>query len=213
MAASKPPPFKPPPEWRVYKKTPGLVLGFHGCDRSVGDRVLSGKAKNLVASANDYDWLGDGIYFWESDPWRALSFATDACANRHLTKGKIDDPYVVGAIIDLGHCCNLLEVEALRELKAAYEYLEVVVDLVGDPPVMPKNEGHEMGLRFLDKAVIKALHKIRQVRKLPQYDSMRAAFIEGAELYPKAGFHAKNHIQIAVRNPSSIRGYFRLPGL
>ncbi len=34
-------------------------------------------------------------------------------------------------------------------------------------------------------------------------------FQEGAPLYPGAGFSTKNHIQVCVRDPSCIRGYFR----
>ena len=41
-----------------------------------------------------------------------------------------------------------------------------------------------------------------------EYDSARAVFFEGNEIYPSAGFKQKNHIQIAVRNPNCIKGYF-----
>lgn len=35
-------------------------------------------------------------------------------------------------------------------------------------------------------------------------------FTEGKPLYPGAGFHEKSHIQICVRNPNCIKGYFRI---
>ena len=57
-----------------YCKLPSFILGFHGCDESVKDSLLLGKAK-LKPSNNEYDWLGSGIYFWENDPDRALSYA------------------------------------------------------------------------------------------------------------------------------------------
>ena len=41
------------------------------------------------------------------------------------------------------------------------------------------------------------------------YHSVRGAFIEGPQLYPDSNFHEKNHIQICVRNPNCIKGYFR----
>ena len=53
----------------MYEVLPSFVLGFHGCDRSVGENVLSGKTR-LRKSSNDYDWLGNGIYFWENNPQR-----------------------------------------------------------------------------------------------------------------------------------------------
>jgi len=49
----------------VYSKRAGLVLGFHGCDRSIRDKVVSIEGGQLIPSMNDYDWLGNGIYFWE----------------------------------------------------------------------------------------------------------------------------------------------------
>ncbi|WP_259698534.1 hypothetical protein [Pseudomonas brassicacearum] len=61
----------------MYSISPSFVLGFHGCERDVGERVLAGE-QTLLDSTNDYDWLGRGAYFWENNPQRALSFATNA---------------------------------------------------------------------------------------------------------------------------------------
>ena len=42
-----------------------ILIGYHGCDiTTVYDVVLDG---NLNPSRNTYDWLGNGIYFWEDD--------------------------------------------------------------------------------------------------------------------------------------------------
>ena len=51
-----------------------FVLGYHGCTRAVGEKILAGK-EHLKASENDYDWLGTGIYFWENSAQRALEWA------------------------------------------------------------------------------------------------------------------------------------------
>jgi hypothetical protein len=201
----------PPAAWAQFKRAPGLVLGFHGCDKATAERVLSGAEPHLRPSTNRYDWLGAGIYFWESDPWRAWQFAHEARANGHLTQGRIEKPFVLGAIIDLGHCCNLLEVAALEEVHDAHAYLELAHKTLDSP--MPANEGRAMGLRYLDRAVLETMHSLRSRRALARYDSVRAAFIEGASLYPRAGFNRKNHIQLAVCNEACIKGYFRLPEL
>jgi hypothetical protein len=37
----------------MYRSLPYFVLGFHGCDRNVAERVLAGK-DNLKHSENDY---------------------------------------------------------------------------------------------------------------------------------------------------------------
>ncbi len=59
----------------MYSKRAGLVLGFHGCDKSVRDKVVIEKGVLLEPSGNDYDWLGGGVYFWENNYVRALDFA------------------------------------------------------------------------------------------------------------------------------------------
>ena len=47
-----------------------FVLGYHGCDRIVGERALGGETE-LIQSDQDHDWLGPGVYFWKGDPVRA----------------------------------------------------------------------------------------------------------------------------------------------
>lgn len=195
-----------------YQRSSGLVLGFHGCDKAVGEKVLSSSKEHLAMSRNDYDWLGEGIYFWENDPQRALEFATDAMKNTKTTRGKIKEPFVVGAVIDLGLCLNFLERQALDELKTAHTLLDRAFAVRGKS--LPKN-GDDRGARFLDAAVITMVHSLRKSMSTPQnpwpeYDSVKGAFWEGGEVYPGAGFDAKNHIQIAVRKPEiCIKGYFR----
>ena len=97
-------------------------------------------------------------------------------------------------------------------MKSAHEFLEEVYKVLGDQP-MPKNGGHQLGKRNLDKAVLDTVHLLRERRRFPAYTSVRSPFIEGDSLYHEAGFRTKNHIQIAVRDSACIRGYFRLSGL
>jgi len=194
--------------WDLYRRQPGFVLGFHGCDRSVGEEVLAGE-KSLKSSVNDYDWLGSGIYFWEGNPERAKLFAEDAVKrNAKTTKGIIKTPFVVGAIIDLGFCCNLMDSSALAEVRLAYDYLSEISEVAGIK--MPENLGGTgKPARYLDRAVIETLHKLREQQQLQAYDSVRSAFNEGGPLYTDAGFSKKAHIQISVINEACIRGYFR----
>jgi hypothetical protein len=201
------------PGYDLYKRLPGLVLGFHGCDESVGKAVINGEHRHLKSSQNSYDWLGTGIYFWENDPLRALEFAEDAVRNKHLTAGKVTKPFVVGAVIDLGLCLNMLERSALKQIRDAHEALSVVMEQLGIP--MPQNKGSEMGARYLDRTVMEFFHEERASARnedplvAPEYDSVRAMFPEGEALFDGAGFQSKSHIQIAVRNPNCIKGYFR----
>ena len=63
-------------------------------------------------------------------------------------------------------------------------------------------------IRELDCAVIENLHNMQRQTKFEPFDSVRRVFVEGDELYPDAGFRDKNHIQICIRNPNCIKGFF-----
>ena len=51
------------------------VIAYHGCDADIADRLIAGEP--FRRSRNDYDWLGEGIYFWEFGQHRALQFALE----------------------------------------------------------------------------------------------------------------------------------------
>ncbi len=193
----------------MYSSLPHFVLGFHGCDQAIGEAVLSGKIPQ-AQSVNTYDWLGHGYYFWENNPTRAIRYAEEMRDNPKWTKGKIATPFVIGAVIDLGHSLNLLESESLQILKSAYELLKETTRVSGTPLPVNKQIGGQPLLRNLDCAVIEALHQYRKVKGLSAFDSVRGMFAEGPELYPGAGFQDQSHIQICVRNPNCIKGYFRV---
>lgn len=182
------------------------MIGFHGCDQSVVDKVVSGK-ENLLASTNDYDWLGNGIYFWENNDARALQWAQELSKRKGSS---IKEPAVIGAIIDLGYCLDLTDSICLEELKLGYETLVALHKEVGKP--LPKNtnigSSTDLLLRKLDCAVIETMHQLNRYANKRAYDSVRGVFWEGKPLYPNAGFAEKNHIQICVCNPNCIKGYF-----
>jgi hypothetical protein len=194
--------------WDIYKRRPGLVLGFHGCDKTTGEAILAGKT-TLKKSANDYDWLGPGIYFWEGNPHRALQFAAEAVKNEpRTTQGNIRKPFVVGAVIDAGYCCDLQDTDSLAELARAYDALAAASE-ASDTPMPENKSGNDRRARILDCAVIRTMHRLRDDEDLRAYDTVRGAFWEGRALYPGAGFSEKQHVQISVVDPASILGYFR----
>ncbi|WDY58512.1 hypothetical protein [Pseudomonas sp. PSKL.D1] len=189
----------------MYQLLPSFVLAFHGCDREVGEAVLAGE--QISPSVNDYDWLGEGAYFWENSPDRALSYAQRIKENKR-GKGSIKDPFVVGAIIDPGLCLNLTDEGALLELGEAYQLLAENNDL------LPENRNGFPGdtdnlKRFLDCAVFQSLHSARELVGLEPYQSVRSPFLEGPELYPGTFFRQETHIQLCVRDINNIKGYFR----
>lgn len=191
----------------MYSTIPNLVLGFHGCDKTVADQIIGGK-EMMKPSVNNYDWLGNGLYFWENDPERALDYARFIKENPGRSQTKIEIPAVIGAVIDLGYCLNLLERNSIERLAIAYKGLKKSLKSSGLP--MPQNlrplgEEYDVLLRKLDCAVIEYVHHINPGRP---YDSVRAAFWEGEPAYPDAGIMRKNHIQICIRNTNCIRGFF-----
>ena len=72
----------------------------------------------------------------------------------------------------------------------------------------PSETGDDKILRYLDCAVIEYLHYFNSISDLQPYDSVKTAFLEGNPLYPGAGFREKTHVQICVRNPNCIKGFF-----
>ncbi len=61
---------------------------------------------------------------------------------------------------------------------------------------------------ILGYGVISAAHTLLADQGGPAFDSVRSALIEGDPVYPHAGIHLSNHIQICVRRTDNIRGYF-----
>jgi hypothetical protein len=78
-----------------------IIVGYHGCGQDFADDILTGTTpiEAWQKSQNTYDWLGHGIYFWEHSPSRAIRWASE----------QFETPAVVGAIIQLGACFDLLD--------------------------------------------------------------------------------------------------------
>lgn len=183
-----------------------FVLGYHGCDAKIA-RKLVNREDEIRPSGKKYDWLGPGAYFWEADPRRAFEWAEDTAE-----RGKIETPAVVGAVIDLGNCLDLLARENIELVREAHRLFLDEQKRSGLP--IPENRSldgePDRILRFLDRAVIQFLHEIFDEADAA-FDTVRGLFPEGEELFPGAGIHDRNHIQIAVRKPGSILGLFYAP--
>lgn len=191
---------------RMYTNVPNLIIGFHGCDKTTADDIINGRSQ-LKQSQNSYDWLGNGMYFWEQNLRRAWQWAEDSSKRPN---SKIKTPAVIGAVIDLGYCLNLLDSRSIELLQAQYKSFIAECEFFGK--TLPKNKNvkgnSDLLLRDLDCAIIQHLHEFRDNSPLPSFDSVRGVFIEGGEIYEGSGFKDKSHIQICVRNPNCIKGFF-----
>jgi len=83
----------------LHRLSSNFILGYHGCDSDVGERLLRGIP--FKPSDNEYDWLGPGVYFWEANPQRGFEFAKEAAQRRG---SRISKPFVIGAVIEFFAC-------------------------------------------------------------------------------------------------------------
>jgi hypothetical protein len=202
----------------MYNTRPGLLIGFHGCDKSQ-QQLLLGNPLILPVSANPYEWLGHGLYFWENNYDRAFEWA-----KAKELRGEIKEAAVVGAVIDLMYCCDLLDTHFINIVSNSFRGLKLENIAAGIR--LPENKdvssdiNNDKLLRFRDCAVFEFMHakfrwKIKRdidangFSNLKLFDSVRGVFTEGGPAFDGAGFEAKNHIQICVRNPNCIKGFFR----
>ena len=184
-----------------------FVVGYHGCDSKLARNVLLGDA-DLTPSNNKYDWLGHGSYFWEHGPARAMSFAIEESKRK---SSKISDPSVLGAYIYLGNCFDLLDVKFTSVLEAVYPELIKELNERGEPIPTNSKDRHDGTKLFhsLDRAVIEYAIKLAEDEEGQKFDTVRGAFWEGGPAFENSEIQKQSHIQIAVRNPECILGFFK----
>ena len=193
----------------IYQQVSQTVIGFHGCDKSVAKEILNSPNKHLTASTNSYDWLGDGIYFWLNDPQRAYEWA---CQTHDRAPDKVKEPYVLGAVINLGLCLNFCERNSILLVQKSYKVLEESFQKLGlSISSELKNKAPDDGgfnlIRPLDCAVIRNLHLMMRSENI-SFDTVYGYFQEGTDAFLGSGIKSKSHIQVCVRNPNCIKGYF-----
>jgi hypothetical protein len=187
-----------------------LIVGYHGCDRSVVEQVLL-QGESLRPSDNLFDWLGKGVYFWEYAPQRALEFARE-----QQQRGKVETPAVLGVYLHLGRCFDLNDTYNTAQLSEAFVRWEAALssqnlDLPENRKVGRNSE--DLLLRFRDCALLNWYMDLLDASASDcYYQTVRGVFVEGGLAYPGAAIHTKTHTQIAVRDLSCILGYF-LPNL
>jgi hypothetical protein len=191
----------------IYSSDQGLLLGFHGCDQSIRNQIISGQIM-MKASYNRYDWLGSGMYFWQNNHARALDFAKDGPGNK-----KVEIPAVLGAVFNLGNCLDLTDQYYIEHVKESYLVLTDTLRKTNTP--LPRNRqapssrnSQDKLLRELDCRVIESLHMDLERKGAVPFDTVRCVFIEGNPIYEDSGFYDQTHIQVCIRNPNCIKGFF-----
>lgn len=167
-----------------------VVLGYHGSSLNRAHTIAS--TGKFIPSANDYDWLGHGIYFWEHAPLRAWQWARE----------KYDsDAAVVEARIELGFCLDFTDVRFTDALRIAYRGIREAYILAGK--TLPVNRGKA---RCLDCLVINYLTRYI----LTECDTVRAPFLEGDPVFDGSNLLTQSHVQLVVKNDSCIQPGIRV---
>jgi len=201
----------------LYSASPNLIIGFHGCDEKTRDKLLT-NPDELKVSKEKYDWLGHGMYFWENNYERALQWAKSKKA-----RGALERPSVIGAVLQLNHCCDFLDSEYISTLSHYYKLMHSIYEAAGlELPTnkdLATDEFKDKILRERDCAVIEFMHvQIQDQAKVEIasqgytnykiFDSVRGVFTEGGAAFDGSGLFAKSHIQICIRNSNCIKGFF-----
>ena len=182
------------------------VEAYHGCSAEVGRRILDGEP--MEPSRRDYDWLGEGVYFWENDSIRAWEWA-----DWKVRRGDFKEPFVIGARVGLGNCLDLMNRRNHIVLAAAYKTITKHMKKRGE--VLPRNQkagprDRDYVLSYRDCAVINHLHGYMKQEKKVQFSSVRGVFTEGKRVYLGARFRDRTHIQIAVRDTALIHDCYKV---
>jgi hypothetical protein len=162
------------------------AIGFHGTSIERAERILAG---GFRSSRNDYDWLGDGVYFFQDAPRRAREWARERFGA---------EAAVLGAEIDLDGCIDLLDTQWQRVIAIAHKRYLKRLARAGAPPPRQTPGAHRLDRNVLNYLADGLKRKGLVVR------SMRAAFPEGEPLFPGSALLSRAHVQIAVRDFSAI---------
>jgi hypothetical protein len=168
------------------------VIAYHGTSASVADALVEGEPFTQSISANE--WLGSGSYFWEYAPKQALWWAKKF--------NKYSHPAVVGALIRLGNCLDLLDtknVEVLQEAKDGMVKL-----MKRDGIEIPEKKGI---YKNLDCAVFNYFYQKIADEGEPVIDTARAAYVptdNKKRIWQASWIYKDTHIQICVRTQTNI---------
>lgn len=207
-----------------------IVLAYHGCDITTRDGFVRGEIKPRISS-NHYDWLGDGLYFFEGDWNRALKLAQFSHDHPDLllTRKPIATPAVVGAVLEVDRWLDLTTQAGIADFTHAAQAVVSGSAARGSP--LPTNKAafdgdKDLLHRAFDKAACDMVHTFRRILHdhalqdqntadiiaSAPYQAARGAFEQGGLVSDGSSICADTHIQIAVQDLACIKGWFLVPG-
>ena len=112
------------------QETVSIVSGYHGTSSELADVI---ERDGFRPSMNPYDWLGDGVYFFQEAPGQAWEWARNRYGNKAA---------VIGAEIQLTHCMDLLDVGWEAILSETYDsYLNLLRQTGRPRPIQAPGRG------------------------------------------------------------------------
>ncbi len=162
--------------------SPLPVIGFHGTTKQAADHILT---TNFIPSKNPYDWLGDGVYFFQDAPERAWEWALD-------NHGR--EAAVVRAELSLVDCIDMLDTVWSHFMTQAYDQFLNLYKRAGF--TLPSQS---YGAHRLDREVVNYVVGVLATEGMI-VRCVRSSFSEGHPVYPDSAFYSHSHVQIAVRD-------------
>ena len=188
------------------------VIGYHGTGLAAALRIIT-RVAPFRPSRRDFDWLGRGVYFWEYAPQQALRFARIRQRQYQKKPNKTAEVIrrateplaVVGCMIRLGNCFDLLEPDNVEYLQQIFVEYKKDMELLG--MALPRNTRK---YRKLDCAVFEYTYKFIHA-DMPNHpiDTARAVYVPtGGErrVWERSWISRDAHIQLCVRNPVHLLG-------
>src|SRR5690606_33668321 len=141
-----------------------------------------------------------------------LAEASRAHPERMYTKQPIATPAVVGVVLRVQRWLDMTTQDGLHRFADAHQTMVELFSTEGLP--LPVNESagehdEDYILRRLDNAVFHVLHQLHDdaFGGTPFYQAVRGAFPQGKYI-TEHSFRTDSHIQIAVRDPGCVVGWF-----
>jgi hypothetical protein len=153
-------------------------------------------SEGFRARQNPYDWLGDGVYFWQDAPLRAMEWAVRTFGG---------DAVVIEARIQVRDFINLLDVEWMSWLADVHDLYLDELKKSGEPLPVQTDGAHR-----LDRAVINFGISILEASGIT-VRGVIGAFREGRPVFANSALFSQSHVQIAVRDLSRITDCRILP--
>jgi len=164
-----------------------VIRGYHGTSATQAAVILR---DGFLPSDNDYDCLGNGVYFFEDGLTQARAWAKRAHPG---------EPAVVEADVRLEDCIDLKDsVGWVPVLARAHDELLRITRVQGVP--VPRQTSRE---HRLDREVVELTVAILE-RGGMRIRSVRGVFAEGPPAFPGSFLSEGSHVQVAVRDADLI---------